>query len=246
MVKNAKLKFLNSFDLKILAMCLMLCDHLWATLIPGNRWLTDVGRLAFPIFAFQIVEGYFETHSFKAYLKRLFIFALISEIPFNLMYSGEIIYPFHQNVLFSFCLGLLLIKWIDNSKQKGKSKFIITSVLAVILGFLGGTLLMLDYFGFGILMLLLFYFSHGLKHGWILELAGMIFINAVLMSGLDLSFVIMGHKFFIPQQAFAVLALIPIWLYNGKQGPHNKIIQYASYSFYPVHMLILAIIRMAI
>ena len=65
-----KLKFINSNTLKTLAMVLMLLDHLWATVIPGNQWMTCVGRLAFPIFAFMISEGYVHTSDFKKYAKK--------------------------------------------------------------------------------------------------------------------------------------------------------------------------------
>ena len=86
MNEKKTLRCLNSLFLKLLAMALMLCDHLWATVIPGNNWLTAVGRLAFPIFAYQVAEGFFLTHNRKKYLGRMFVFALISEIPFNLLY----------------------------------------------------------------------------------------------------------------------------------------------------------------
>lgn len=62
---NKKNIEITSFTLHILAMVFMLCDHLWATVVPGNDWLTDIGRIAFPIFAFMIVEGYFHTKSLK-------------------------------------------------------------------------------------------------------------------------------------------------------------------------------------
>lgn len=243
MQKLSKLQFINAFELKLIAMALMLCDHLWATVIPGNQWMTNIGRLAFPIFAFQIAEGYTRTHDFKKYLRRLFIFALISEIPFNLIMGGQIFNPFHQNVLFTFCIALVFIRIMDRSKEKGTVVFLLTSACCCLLGFIVGSLTMCDYSGAGVLTVFLFYFFHKLPYGWIGELIGMILLHAVLWQGMTYNFELFGHLFEIPQQAFAVLALIPIWLYNEKQGPHNKALQYAFYAFYPAHLLILHLIR---
>ena len=85
-----KKRGINSFTLHILAMLFMLCDHLWATLFPAQEWLTCIGRLAFPIFAFMIAEGCYYTSNMKKYMQRLFLFAVISEIPFNLIMDSSV------------------------------------------------------------------------------------------------------------------------------------------------------------
>ena len=110
----------TSASLHILAMALMLCDHLWGTVVPGNDWLNCIGRLAFPIFAFMIVEGYFHTRSVKKYMLRMLVFAVVSEIPFNLMAGGRIFYPIHQNVLWTFLIALVLIHWNEKARATGK------------------------------------------------------------------------------------------------------------------------------
>ena len=92
-----RFKKIDSLGLKLIAVIAMMLDHMCYTVIPGNMWMTWVGRIAFPIFAFLIVEGYFHTKNVKKYALRLLIFALISEVPFNLMVSGSVFFPFHQN-----------------------------------------------------------------------------------------------------------------------------------------------------
>ena len=109
---------------------------------------------------------------------------------------------------------------------------------------LGEQLLFMDYYGYGVLMVILFYVCRDLPYGRIGELVGMVYINAHLMKGLVIPVEIAGVEFSLPLQGLAVLALIPIWLYNGEKGKHYKVIQPLCYAFYPAHILILELIGM--
>ena len=144
---------LDSLTLKLLAMALMLCDHLWATVLPGVMWLTAVGRIAFPIFAFQVAEGFQRTHDRKKYLLRMLVFALISEIPFNYLYYSSPVFPFHQNVMFTFFIALLLMLGLEKVRSKGAGLYILAAVLSLPVGYFLGTLGMVDYYGADLLPL---------------------------------------------------------------------------------------------
>ncbi len=236
---------ITSMTLHIIAMICMLCDHLWATIISGNDWLTCIGRIAFPIFAFLIVEGYFHTHNLKKYICRLLLFAIISEIPFNLLMGSRFFYPIHQNVLWTFLIGIALIHF--NEKVKKKNKWwltIIVVISSIVLAFALGLLTMVDYYHAGIFMVLVFYFFR--KRTWWNFLAQfflLAYINIEILSGYAYEIQLFGNTYYFVRQGFALLALIPIWLYRGKQGPYNKIMKGIYYAFYPVHLLVLVLIR---
>ena len=208
----------------------------------GN-WMTYIGRMAFPIFAFQIAEGFVHTKNFKKYALRLLGFALISEIPFNLFYSSRWFNPYHQNVLFTLLLGLLAIKVIDNLKKDVSGKNIAKSLLWIALISVGGTLGFVDYGFLGVLTVVMFYLCRGYKITPVLQLVGLVLLNIVFFEGQVFVFELFGKAIEIPSQGFAVFSVIPIWLYNGKKGKSSKILQYGFYAFYPVHMLILYIIK---
>ncbi len=241
--KQKQRGLLNAFSLHLVAMALMLCDHLWATVLQVNI-LTWIGRLAFPIFAFMIVEGYFHTQNLKKYVLRLLIFALISEVPYDLMYENTWFYPFGQNVLWTFLLGLACIHLIEKARKKGKwwlTLLVAASVMFV--GFWLGALTMVDYHGEGVLMVIGFYIFRGRRWYEMLGQALMLYyVNFEMIKGLNVPIELFGRSIEIHQQGLAILALIPIWLYNGRQGPRNKVIKYAFYLFYPIHMLILGLI----
>lgn len=245
-MENTRRVETTSMLLHVMAMLFMLCDHLWGTIVPGNDWLTCIGRISFPIFAFMIVEGYFRTKSLKKYVWRLLIFAVVSEIPFNLAMGSSIFYPIHQNVLWSFLIAIGLI-WL-NEKAKEKSKFwvrICTGIGTVLLGYIVGLLTMVDFYHAGILTVLVFYFCKERKWWcYIAQFLCLWYINVELLGGFGYEIPLFGQTFFFQRQSFALLALIPIWLYRGKQGYHSKALQYVYYAFYPLHLLLLGILKM--
>lgn len=236
---------ISSAGLHMLAMGLMLCDHLWATLFPAQEWLTCIGRLAFPIFAFLAAEGFRRTRNLRRYLLRLLSGALLSEIPFNLMCGGSVIYPYHQNVLWTFLLALLCIALTEKIRARFRPLFAAPACAAIlILGFLLGFAAMLDYYGAGVLTVFTFYFFK--KRNWtgrFCQLLCLYYLNVTLLGGYCYVVSLFGHPFELAQQGFALLALIPIWLYRGRQGPHGKAFRVFCYAFYPAHMLLLFLVR---
>ena len=235
---------LSAAALHILAMTFMLMDHLWATLLPAQEWLTCVGRIAFPIFAFMAVEGYFHTHNLKKYLLRMLIFAVISEVPFDLMYGGTWFYPVHQNVIWTLMMGLAGIHLMETvRKKKSTFVYILVSAIVVILGGLLGTLSMVDYYGIGVLTVFIFYFFRQRKWWCLLgQMLALYWVNVELLGGLMYPIRLFGMEFELCQQGLALLALLPIWLYRGRQGYHSKPFQYFCYAFYPMHMLVIVLV----
>lgn len=229
---------LRASDLKIIAMVCMLLDHLWATVVPSNLWMTCVGRIAFPIFAFQIAEGYHKTSDFRAYVRRLLFWAVLTEIPFNLMAGGSFFYPVHQNVLWTMLLGLWVIHGFDRLKKQPTPKRYLQVIgivfLALLLSILGFT----DYSAAGVLLVAAFGILRGQKFEKPLQLAAMFYVNCVMLQGQ----VIPIGSFELGVQSFALLALIPIWLYDGRKGLAGKGWRLFSYAFYPLHMLIIGLV----
>lgn len=235
----------SSMALHVMAMVFMLCDHLWGTIVPGNDWLTCIGRIAFPIFAFLITEGYFRTKNLKKYVCRLLLFAVISEIPFNLAMGSRIFYPIHQNILWSFLISIGLIHLSEKAKNTHKIWLqIAVGCATVIFGYLIGIVTMVDFYHAGILTVLVFYFFRERKWwSYIGQFICLWYINVEMLGGLAYEIHLGGETYFFMRQGFALLAFIPIWLYRGKQGYHSKMLQYAYYAFYPVHLLILGIMK---
>ncbi len=243
---NKRIPDISSFDLHVLAMALMLCDHIWATLPYTPMWLTGLGRIAFPIFAFLMAEGHAHTSDLRAYRKRLLRLAVVTEIPFNLMSAGSPINPFHQNVIWTFLLASICIGFWEKTKEQKNIIAFLKAAGVTLAGYLAGYVLFVDYYGEGVLTVLLFWLFRGSRWWQRLgQAAGLYWINVEMLGGQVIPLSLSGQTVELPLQAFALLALIPIWLYRGRQGLHSKTIKRIQYGFYPVHMLILWLIAAA-
>lgn len=229
--------------LREVAVILMLSDHIWATAMSFGNWMTYIGRIAFPIFAFQIAQGFIHTSNFKKYALRLLSFAVITEIPFNLFYSSRWFNPYHQNVLFTLLLGLLAISVIDKVKKNHTAKNVALSVLWLVLICLASVIGFVDYGFLGMITVVMFYLLRDFPFAWLAQLVAMVLINIVFFEGQVVPVEVLGRVFEIPTQGFAVFALIPIWFYGGRKGRSSKIMQYGFYAFYPLHMLVLYLIK---
>lgn len=242
-MEEKKTPELTSAGLHILAMGLMLCDHMWALLFPAEQWLTCIGRLAFPIFAFLAVEGYFHTRDLRRYLLRLLAWAVISEVPFDLMYSGGVFYPYHQNVLWTLLLGLLAVAAMERAREfrlwLRAAAWAGTAFLGFLLGYAG----MVDYYGAGVLTVVAFYLFRGRNwRAFLGQLACLYVLNVELLGGYYVTVEVLGREVDLFQQGLALLALVPVWLYRGRRGYHSRGFQLACYAFYPAHMLVLTVI----
>lgn len=241
-----KLEF-TSFQLHIFAMVFMFIDHL-SILFPDIIFLRIIGRLSFPIFAFMLVEGFFHTKNLKAYIGRLGLFMLLSELPFDLEHFSvkEISdNPFrlleYQSIMCVFFISMIFIYILQKIKPfLDKLGFIGVSVFALLLGAILGEVLHLDYTYIGIPTVLTFFFTKGEN------ILTKIFQGILL---LVLSLCLLGcikvpiGPILINIQVFSLGALFFIYNYKGKQGYHKKWFKYFCYAFYPMHLLILTLIK---
>lgn len=224
---------MNAFVLKIIACITMFMDHI-SYAIPGNTaWLNYIGRLAFPIFAFQISEGYIHTKNIKNYVLRLVIFAIISQIPYSLFYT--IIAPgkFVLNVVFTLLLGLISIIIYDKyDKYAGIISAICFGAIAELAHF--------DYGFYGVAIILLFYIFRNNKALLVtgFELATITYFSITILSYYKDGITMLNRAFqwYWPYAVCTMLAIFPILLYNKKKGPNTK---HLLYLFYPLHLLLI-------
>lgn len=222
---------MSSFALKMIAVFSMLCDHFGYYYFHGqfSNW-NFLGRLAFPIFAFQISEGYLHTSNLKRYFKRLFLFAVISQIPF-MLYESSIGFDFTLNIFFTLLLGLLCIFLFN----KFQAKYYI-SIPCIVCICIIGHFLQVDYGEWGILLILLFYLCKNHKVATFLGFFAMC-VWKYSPYLIEYHF----HPLYIGLTLATFSAIIPILCYNGKLGLKTK---YLLYIFYPLHLFLFYIVSL--
>lgn len=227
--KFNNIKIFSGAQLKYIAFLSMLVDHVNKALIypmlTGKGFLDflsdlfDIfGRIAFPLFMFFLVEGFFKTRNRLRYLLYLIVFGIISEIPFDLCQSAVIFQPYSNNVMFTLALTLVMIWIIDKLRRPTKIFWYSISIVIVLGTCLLSMIWGLDYEWHGILIGYFFY----------------IFYNNPI-------FAIIGGYLSLIKTSWALLGFGLTLTYNGERGKQNKIL---NYSFYPVHLLILGLLRL--
>ena len=237
--------------LKLIACFAMLLDHvgyLMQAYHIGDYDLSSclrlVGRIAFPIFAFLIAEGFKHTRNVVLYTGRLLIAGIISEIPYNLCFHGDYIYSPTINVMFTLATALTALIFADMCIKSSNKEVRILFVIPVFAACYFADKFGMDYGYWGILLIFLFYLvdADSIVKKKLLLFPILLFFAAryIIVGFLEGSVITEWNK----QQLFALLAFFPLVFYNGKVGSGKsknarKAKQYLFYLFYPVHLLIL-------
>ena len=226
MKKLEKLRILDGTSLKLIAMISMVFDHVGDMFFPGALWMRMIGRLAMPLFSFCIAEGYAHTKNKQRYLLRMGVFALVSEIPFDLAFEGRVGLG-HQNIMLSFFLAILALMLFDRIRGEGKEHAAgktLLGILCVCAVAVLALVLRADYTLFAVLAVFLFYVLRN-RH-------------PLLRCGAGVGFLALTRT--VGYYRVTGLSLIPLLLYNGKRGRGLK---WLFYAFYPGHLLLLYLLK---
>lgn len=226
--RSAKKKYpiplLNATQLKLIAMVSMVFDHVGDAFFPEQDWMRAIGRIAMPIFSFCIAEGYEKSRDRKSYMTRLGLFALLSEVPFDLFSSGKILEFSHQNVILTFYWALLGLMCYEALKVKKTKAADVGSIFILIFFALTSLFSGMDYNILAIGIIDIFYLLRKKDH-LVSCLTAMAFYVFLRNKGI---------------YWFGVLGFIVILLYDGKRG---KGLKRLFYLFYPGHLLLIGILK---
>ena len=275
---------LSADRLKMVAMIIMLIDHIGAFLLndsdPLYPVLRIIGRLAFPIFCYLIAEGTHYTRSMPKYMGRMAVFAIISTPPYNLVHGSQWYSADNINVFFTLFFGLAAIYSVSCLPQAvfrklGLKRLADNKTVCLLLGlplcalcFFAAHWMETDYAEYGVAVILIFWLLR--RHpavAWLSFAALTFFAFCVFIASTDMYGAVQYYRinvsnlvtellmkdgsrlyYYSQKQIYAVLAIFPCMLYNGKRSnPGDKLIpksKYLFYAFYPVHLWCLWLIQL--
>lgn len=265
-MKNILKHGITSNVLKMIALLTMLSDHIGYYLAPYigedlTLVLRSIGRISMPIYTYLIVQGFFYTSSFKKYITRLGIFAIITQVLISCVAFFDYKYINNYyigafgviNVLFSYVVSLIIIKLIHEDiiiKKWDYTKNMSLKIILIITLSIATLILPFDYRIVIPLLTVLFYIlekmkikfminTDGFRHqlGKLTKINDRTIIHAIYVFVLTIILWIVIYSSEIP--IVAMLAIIPIAMYNGERGNKSKILKNMYYLFFPIHHILL-------
>ena len=248
--ENEKRKFgLNSFVLRVIAMAAMTFGAS-QELFPQNQvdWGTYMLWFSYTIFAFLIVEGLSYTSSRKLYFRRMLLFSVLAEIPFDLLSSGKAWNPGRQSVMLTLLIGFLVVMATDLIRDN-LDNMIATLIGIIALAFLGAraaVLLNCDMGVYGIILICFFYICRNVTYTKTMQFICCILFIMYVTADNYLNIMIDDFYYSIPDKGFMVLGIILTWFYNGKRGPNNIVLKVLYYLYFPLMLLVIYFIKKSI
>lgn len=219
--------------LKLIACISMLIDHFGVGVVRqlNTPWMIDlyyacrmIGRFAFPIYCFLLVEGMHHTRNPGKYILRLTIGILLAELPFDLLLEGGFTWDY-QSVMVTLTLGAMMLLCMQKTDRKW------LKILLIVPFAMLARLAKCDYGSGGIVMIAVF----ALFDRFAIQTVALWLVNRELLP----TAAVRIFDFVLRIQLLALLAQIPIGLYNGRKLSHSKALQWGFYLFYPIHLLVL-------
>lgn len=225
-------KIINANVLKWVALITMFIDHIGAGIIEPRYYpmmrtedtiIRMIGRIAFPIFCFLLVEGYTYTRNKWKYAANLLIFAILSEVPFDILFREHFTWSY-QNVYFTLLIGLFAIIVADKAEKIQTNSILIRLVQLMVMGVFAyiAYLFRTDYSFWGVCLICILYFARKKGLEWECLMGGLFMLTR-------------------PSEMIAVISFMLIYFYNGKRK--NTINKYIFYAMYPIHMTLYIVIR---
>lgn len=244
-LESRKKRGINAFVIRVYGLCLIAVSLVFQVFpVQGDDWHNYLGWISFPVFAFLLSEGFVHTSDKLRYFARLLLFAIITEIPYNIYTAGKLLNTKAQNGMFTLCLGFMVVFLIDFIQKKFNNMVISGAVMyaAGLAGFKLASLINLEFASFGIMIVVLFYLRTKVSYPKLLLFGFLMLMIFYLASE---SYIVLSFgalQYTMPHRGLFLFAIIPIYMYNGERGPNKLWLQIADYCAYPAMLTIMAIV----